>query len=679
MLGFMTRAEREQGGGTTAKGRIAKFITGDRARQIAEATGEDASAAAPAPAPPERQAPSADPSRATKDNPAGIRFANGGPVRGPGTGTSDDISKKVPEGTYIMPADSTQQIGEGALASMGSARGFQPGQGVPVQVSNGEYEVPPEQVHAVGVQALDAMKDATHQPVPEPTARGFAPQAEEPPVFFANGGVVDEEERRRQAGASPTSPSNIFPQSHLGRSPYVAAPAAAAAPAPSVLETDPQARADRAAIGAAWDSAKGLNESVGRGIMDATTYPLRAAASAYDNTVVRGMRAAGINAAPLAPALVPEGANPTSLTPFSDQARRLASPAQPAPAATQAQVRAVDNDLAQAAPSARGFAPATTLSTSAGAPGAVSVPSDAQQIAPGVYQHGRGKYSDQPSGMGFSPGFTGRPTAQNMAAADALEARGMAERAGQRATVDAGAARGFAPGAGLTVIGDDAQADRVRRRAFGAASTPYTGSPNGQLTANQVRVLAGMDEANGRNAVARETTAANNAASLQREAMQQEGANARTAVQEGGASARAAASNAVQRGELDLRREAQAPNTRAAQRQEALYQRYEAAKTPEERSAIAQQLRDLNGKEPANRFTVVPGGQEIDPTTQQSVTRPARVFNNQTGQFVDQAPGQGAASGPASITNDAVGKQRLAALPQGAEFIGPDGKLYRKS
>ena len=100
-------------------------------------------------------------------------FANGGPVRGPGTGTSDEVQDEVPEGTYIMPADSTQAVGADQLASMG-ARGFVPGsEKVPVQLSNGEYKLPPEQVHAIGVQTLDQMKDATHQPV----ARGFNPGA----------------------------------------------------------------------------------------------------------------------------------------------------------------------------------------------------------------------------------------------------------------------------------------------------------------------------------------------------------------------------------------------------------------------------------------------------------------------------------------------------------------------
>ncbi len=106
-----------------------------------------------------------------------------GAVRGPGTGTSDSIETEVPEGTFIMPADSTAQIGEQALQGMGMGMGKA---NVPVNLSNGEFSMPPEQVHAVGVQALEQMKGATHTQVPDQNhARGFKPQ-----MFFANGGPV---------------------------------------------------------------------------------------------------------------------------------------------------------------------------------------------------------------------------------------------------------------------------------------------------------------------------------------------------------------------------------------------------------------------------------------------------------------------------------------------------------
>lgn len=120
-------------------------------------------------------------------------IAGGGMIQGPGTGTSDDIQTQMPAGSYIMPADSTEQIGEEGLAGLGSP--------ADVRVSNGEYQLPPEQVHAVGVQALDQMKDATHTPV----AKGFNPQVNrDGEQFFNQGGqVLDEEEAKRRAARTP--------------------------------------------------------------------------------------------------------------------------------------------------------------------------------------------------------------------------------------------------------------------------------------------------------------------------------------------------------------------------------------------------------------------------------------------------------------------------------------------
>lgn len=83
-------------------------------------------------------------------------FAKGGMVRGPGTGTSDSIATEAEPGTFIMPADSTKAIGPSALEKLGT---------MPVRLSDGEFEIPPEQVMALGAAVLKLMKDATHKPV----------------------------------------------------------------------------------------------------------------------------------------------------------------------------------------------------------------------------------------------------------------------------------------------------------------------------------------------------------------------------------------------------------------------------------------------------------------------------------------------------------------------------------
>lgn len=63
--------------------------------------------------------------------------------------------------------------------------------------------------------------------------------------------------------------------------------------------------------------------------------------------------------------------------------------------------------------------------------------------------------------------------------------------------------------------------------------------------------------------------------------------------------------------------------------------------SPEVRKSAIATYRALTGKaDTQNRFTVVPGGQAIDPTTNAAYTLPSQVIDNQTGQFVQQQ-GQG--------------------------------------
>ena len=125
-------------------------------------------------------------------------------------------------------------------------------------------------------------------------------------------------------------------------------------------------------------------------------------------------------------------------------------------------------------------------------------------------------------------------------------------------------------------------------------------------------------------------------------------------MQEAGANSRALSRDEIDRRRADTESVLKGFEARGMERAEKLYAAYESAKTPEERAAVAEQLRALSGKEAPNRFTVVPGGQEIDPTTNMAVTRPARVFNNQSGQFVDQQ--LGAQALPPIAENPAVQK-----------------------
>lgn len=145
-----------------------------------------------------------------------------GMVRGPGTGTSDDVKDAVPPGTYIMPADSTQEIGPEALGAAGfrpgskpkapniPGMGFGPTAQVPVNLSNGEFRLSPEQVHAIGVQVLEGMKAATHTPAGEQVDND-GDDASTRELFFADGGLVEDPKKRgpfdyQAPGSTPPRP-----------------------------------------------------------------------------------------------------------------------------------------------------------------------------------------------------------------------------------------------------------------------------------------------------------------------------------------------------------------------------------------------------------------------------------------------------------------------------------------
>jgi len=77
-------------------------------------------------------------------------FAEGGLITGFGSSRSDSIRANMQQGSFILPADVTKSAGSEKLKELGK---------VPVNVSNGEFHMTPEQVYAVGLNALTAIKD----------------------------------------------------------------------------------------------------------------------------------------------------------------------------------------------------------------------------------------------------------------------------------------------------------------------------------------------------------------------------------------------------------------------------------------------------------------------------------------------------------------------------------------
>lgn len=157
--GFVKRLKQVVGLDEERNAMVAKY----RAEQAQERAAQAAAAQPPAPAPaeqPKRNALSdyvGMGAMQRREKAAG--FASGGLIRGPGTGTSDSIPDEMRPGTFIMPADSTQALGLDDAPERDDEEG-EGGERVPVRVSNGEFEIPPEQVAAVGAAALAALEQA---------------------------------------------------------------------------------------------------------------------------------------------------------------------------------------------------------------------------------------------------------------------------------------------------------------------------------------------------------------------------------------------------------------------------------------------------------------------------------------------------------------------------------------
>ena len=581
-----------------------------------------------------------------------------GMVRGPGTGTSDDVKDAVPPGTYIMPADSTQEIGPEALGAAGFRPGSKPkapnipGMGfgasaqVPVNLSNGEFRLSPEQVHAIGVQVLEGMKAATHTPVGE-QGDNDGDDASTRELFFADGGLVEDPNKMRPLATSPT---NTYPGNQAERAGNIYA----------------QANADLArGFGAATsylnrgDPVKDAASAVGGFFADSAAKARQP--NAWDDSGTKPQFAApAVAPKPAAPpaAAATAQAAPTSATPAATAASPDAKtgggmdPTPPNSGPVPYTVTPVENTNGVQRINQKGQSPLFTnidpgqaVAEMKGNPVGGFQPASVRGDAAGAAPSG--------PGLGFGPGSAaGSPDVLGILQRESDIRAGMGSIQ-DRINFNSGNGVGFRQTEqgerGFTTIRDGAQAERDRAAVMDAALKPLAGARNGQLTANQLRTAQGMVEADQRNEQSRYQTDANAATQLETTGMREAGESQRTGVREAGANNRANASNQIQQGELGLRKEAQGFQSRAAQRQEDLQAKYEAAKTPEERSAIAQQIRDLSGKqEPQNRFTVVPGGQEWDANAGAMRNVPGRVINNQTGLDVER-PTQGAGQQPQAM------------------------------
>ncbi len=313
--------------------------------------------------------------------------------------------------------------------------------------------------------------------------------------------------------------------------------------------------------------------------------------------------------------------------------------------------------------------------------------SQGREVLPGAYTHGRGQYSDQAGGMGFSPGFTGKPNAQNDAAAEALSARSqqestnrLAQQQYQREVANAQAINAagtqYAPNSGLQYqwMSDirDPRNLALQRASVGSRIFSSKGEEMMANKARQARVAGVQAAITGQmhDAQAAQTAALQSkntlAGNLATEQMRQDGENQRSArgfavdQQRLGIEAGKEARESTARG-FDIR---------AAQRREGVLQRYDAAKTDQERVQLQRQYPDVFGREKtaqenlSNNFMrrKVP---VLDEQGRPTGTEREEIVDLRTGREL------GGADKPPPVPQDA--SKRII----GNDYIAPNGKTVK--
>lgn len=430
---------------------------------------------------------------------------------------------------------------------------------------------------------------------------------------------------------------------------------------------DAQASADRQSITGAWGAVKDVNDTAARAIADAGTLVPRGIVGAYDSAVVRPMRAAGINAGYLSPKLVPDGVDPASMTPFTDQ-KRLAQGFGPGIAAPN-QSDAETKRLAQAnlaAPRATNEAQAKNPASNVGTtptltpnqtPKPAATPSNNgfTDIGGGIYRKGN-SFTDQAGTQDSGFAARGMVSAQNQRAADVLAQRSTAGTqvasltAPQQTVAQPAFQGGFDREASIRALSDitspeyralrslrmDAESESQDRARMGrgfkgaGAGEAYQSLLSELTTGTRQGQTAAMQDGTARYGIDRREDGA-----TLREGMSQDGANARAALTAG-----------VQVGELDLKRQAQGFQTRAAAQLEQAQQAYLGAATPETRQSALEKLQILQGKfgDSKANFLTVDGG-----VNDQGIKRPGRVFDTRTRSYVEDKASQVAAPAVGTI------------------------------
>lgn len=619
-----------------------------------------------------------------------------GLIQGAGTGTSDSIKKDAPAGSYIMPADSTKKIGTNNLKNMGSP--------TPVNLSNGEFQLSPDQVHSVGVQTLDAMKDQTHMSVDQPQL-GFKSGQNKPELFFANGGLVpsaysgtDDIRRAQQNRIGGAQMRDVTP---INRQLPVTSTTPSTTSSPSASPSNPAPTQGGGFGGGIRNFVNNSKLVKGTGYLGAASALFANAATPSEDYRERfgfgdqspedlgtlkgfakdfGIRGLGY-ASDLGSALTFGQAGR-----FYADKQRIASEAkaaQPEFNAKQNNPNAVVNN-----PFGNSKTPSTSqtlaqqeVQTSSNSvqnsnPYAIQQKGNSFSYAnPGAAAQARADGIREGEGLGFKVQPANDPKSvanfmQNTREMGPSEQQIQNAIAQREMNLGLGM-RGYSNNPVQAPQRNDSQ-EAERQAVIRAASTPITGARG--LTANQVRTLSDLQQGEDNRANQRYTTDANNVAALQREAMGQAGQNYRTELGEQGTNNRFnanlgfdaqkfQATNDLANREFNLNASEKGFGIRNSARLEKLYEQYDSAKSDEDRKSIQEKINRYTGNKAdtgKDRYMTVGGGQMYD-NQAGLINQPQRLFDTQTQRFVDT-----------QISNQTSNGPRVGQVQGGYRFKGGD-------
>lgn len=607
------------------------------------------------------------------------RLANGGQVRGPGTGTSDSIDAKLSDGEFVLPTDTVRKVGVRRLQDLVDMTHTPvKGGGKPNQFANGGFA-------RFDVDAWSQQQDqqrTSNTQAAQAQAQAASDQAQAESDALA----------RKQAAAVP-APGASASQSLAQRVSQIptggqTAPAADGsqnswANTETGRNLSNIASALPGSLGGAIPAVAKTGGAISSGI-DAATRLLNAGAGAAAISAIPG--AASAQGATASPAGAGRGmVNPPTVNPSAPPP--VATPPTAATMAPSTGSPATTNDVTRVGNSYSGTNVAGDITVNGRAPNGGymntgNAAAGGQSQSPVGMSVGQAQSQGLVGGqVGYNPaydqrlsGAQGTPSPQNMTAADNLAAT---QQQGARARLLAAGAPAAPSAPGVSApTARRLTSHELRNLEVSASSIMNSEKWGGKGAQNNPSVLAyktalANDAAAQAGQITLDGEAMRQNGGIQREGMQQAGETQRTGIRAEGVDA----ANQIARGRLSLEQIAAGYTNRSAERLDRAQAELENAKTPEAQKSARERLMALSGRAPQNEWgvQVTPTTKNLDgSTTQGSVYR----FNKATGETARVDGGQAPANAPAPGLADPQARPVGTISSVGGKRASWDGKRW---